>query len=704
MRILLLCVTLIWGVCASAADSMLFPRPAELTADIAFWKRVYTEVDTSSGLVHDDRDLSIVYEVMRFRPDESYSTHYYEAEARKEYYRAILARLAAGKRSDLSNEEARVLKLWPNGVDNATLTEAIANIRFQLGQSDRFREGLQRSGRWAAYIREAFASRGLPEELGLLPHVESSFNPDAYSKVGAAGMWQFIPATGQRYMHIDHILDERLDPYMSTHAAAQLLALNYAVTGSWPLAITAYNHGAAGMRRAAQSLGTRDIATIVRRYQSSTFGFASRNFYLSFLAALEVHNDADKYFPGTARDADQPLRTVRVPDFMLASTLSRALNVDLSGLRARNVMLMPPVWRGEKYVPAGYPLRLPQDVTDASRAAQALAAIPSAMRFAMQIPDEFHIVNNGDTLSGIASYYGASMSDLMVRNQLGSADFIRVGQRILLPASGQTSAAAAAALPVSMPTDGKYRVQSGETLSIVAARHGVTISALVEINDLRNANALRIGQVLLMTPPVGGASAPAAPAPMPQVRPSEAVVVKLEEAEPVSSGEAADAAGDVLATPARPATTADPVDYEVAADGTIEVQAIETLGHYADWLAIPTQRLRDVNRLSFTQSVVLGWRLKLDFSEVTTADFTTRRVAYHRALQDAFFARFHIDGMTERQVRSGDSLWSLAQAEPTLPLWLLRQYNPDLDFANLQPGTTVIIPRLVSQSKLSDSG
>ncbi|MBA2491253.1 MAG: LysM peptidoglycan-binding domain-containing protein [Gammaproteobacteria bacterium] len=655
--------------------------------------------------MHDDRDLSIVYEALRFRSDTSSTTRYYEAEARKEHYRAILSRLAAGKRSDLSGEEARVLKLWPAGVGNATLTEAIANIRFQLGQSDNFREGLRRSGRWAAYIRHAFVSRGLPEELGLLPHVESSFNPDAYSKVGASGMWQFMPATGQRYLHIDHILDERLDPYMSTDAAAQLLALNYAVTGTWPLAITAYNHGAAGMRRAAQSLGTRDIATIVRRYQSSTFGFASRNFYLSFLAALEVHNDAGKYFPDTARDGDQPLRTVTVPDFMLASTLSRALNIEVSQLRAQNFMLMPPVWRGEKYVPAEYPLRLPQGAMDASRAARVLAAIPSTQRFAMQIPDEFHIVDNGDTLSGIASRYGASMSDLMVRNQLGSADFIRVGQRILLPASGQTSAVATtAALPVSMPADGRYRVQGGDTLSIIAARHGVTTSALVAMNDLRNANALRIGQVLVMTPPAGGASAPAAPAPLSEVRPSEAVVVKLEEAEPASSGEAVAATGDVLATPARPATTADPVDYEVAADGTIEVQAVETLGHYADWLSIPTQRLRDVNRLSFSQSVVLGWRLKLDFSEVTTADFTTRRVAYHRALQDAFFARFHIDGMTERQVRSGDSLWSLAQAEPTLPLWLLRQYNPDLDFANLQPGTTIIIPRLVSQSKLSERG
>ncbi|MGH8502264.1 MAG: LysM peptidoglycan-binding domain-containing protein [Gammaproteobacteria bacterium] len=701
MKVLLLCATLFWAAWVSAeAVETPFASPPELAADIAFWKRVYTEVDTSSGLVHDDRDLSVVYEVLRFRPGSSYLARQYEVEARKDFYRAILKRLAAGKRSDLNADEARVLKLRPRDVSNTTLSQAAANVRFQLGQSDRFREGLQRSGRWAAYIRQAFVSRGLPEELGLLPHVESSFNPDAYSKVGAAGMWQFIPATGRRYMHIDHILDERLDPYASTDAAAQLLALNYAVTGAWPLAVTAYNHGAAGMRRAAQSLGTRDIAVIARRYQSPTFGFASRNFYPSFLAALEVHRDAEKYFPGVSRDPEQPLRTVTVPDFMPISTLSRALDIDPATLRAHNLMLMPPIWRGEKHVPAGYALRLPPGTVDASRAAQALAAIPSTQRFASQIPDEFHIVERGDTLSDIAGRYGVSMSDLLVRNQLGSANFIRVGQRILLSGSGQT--AVASAHPVSMAADGKYRVQSGDTLSIIAARHGVTTSALVEINDLRNANALRIGQVLAMTPPVRGAGALAAP-PIPEVRPSDAVLAKLEEAEPTPSS-AVVTAGEVLATPARPAATADPADYEVAADGTIEVQAIETLGHYADWLEIPTQRLRDINRLSFTQSVVLGWRLKLDFGKVTAADFTARRVAYHRALQDAFFARFHIDGMREQQVRPGDSLWSLAQAEPSLPLWLLRQYNPDLDFANLQPGTVVIIPRLASQANLQDQG
>ena len=121
-----------------------------------------------------------------------------------------------------------------------------------------------------------------------MPHVESSFDPYAYSKVGAAGLWQFMRSTGRRFLRIDAAVDERLDPYRATEAAAQLLSYNYRLLGSWPLAITAYNHGAEGMRRAREQLGTDDIVRIVRDYHSPTFGFASRNFYVSFLAALTV--------------------------------------------------------------------------------------------------------------------------------------------------------------------------------------------------------------------------------------------------------------------------------------------------------------------------------------------------------------------------------------------------------------------------------
>ena len=98
---------------------------------------------------------------------------------------------------------------------------------------------------------------GVPIELAALPHVESSFDPTAYSRAGAAGMWQFIRSTGLRYMRIDHIVDDRRDPFFSSVAAARLLRDNYEVLQNWALAITAYNHGQAGMRNAVRSYRDR---------------------------------------------------------------------------------------------------------------------------------------------------------------------------------------------------------------------------------------------------------------------------------------------------------------------------------------------------------------------------------------------------------------------------------------------------------------
>ena len=157
-------------------------------------------------------------------------------------------------------------------------------MRFQLGQADRFRAGLIRAGAWEDYIRQTLTDMDLPVELVALPHVESSYNPLAYSRVGAAGMWQLTRSTGRRYLRVDSVVDERLDPFRATVAAARLLEHNHDVTGTWPLAITAYNHGAAGMRRAVRKLGTNEITTIVRQYRSRTFGFSSRNFYPAFLS------------------------------------------------------------------------------------------------------------------------------------------------------------------------------------------------------------------------------------------------------------------------------------------------------------------------------------------------------------------------------------------------------------------------------------
>src|SRR5579872_1917926 len=286
----------------AAEDSM--PRPPQLERDVQFWIRVYTQVDTNSGFLHDEHNLAVVYDTLHFAPNTSPRERERLVEQDRNKYVAALRRIAAANGRPLSDDDKRILNMWGSEGTPARLLEATDEIRFQLGQSDRFRAGLIRSGAWETHIAETLANLGLPAELAVLPHVESSFNPAAYSKVGAAGLWQFMRSTGRRYMRIDGAVDDRLDPFRSTEAAAQLLAYNYHVLGTWPLALTAYNHGTAGVLRAKETLGTDDIVKIVRNYNGKTFGFASRNFYVSFLAALEVDRDPEKYFGAFDRQSE----------------------------------------------------------------------------------------------------------------------------------------------------------------------------------------------------------------------------------------------------------------------------------------------------------------------------------------------------------------------------------------------------------------
>ncbi len=783
VRSVLIVVAALASTVAAAVDQAEFARPGGLAADVTFWKRVYTEVDTRSGLIHDSRQLDVVYEVVRFSSHATRRSRARQVKKVKAHYRTVLRRLAGGKRKGLSAEESRVLVLFPEDVTNRELRNASQRLRFQLGQSDKFRAGLVRSGAWEPYIRRTLADMGLPQGLVALPHVESSFNPDAYSRVGAAGMWQFTRSTGRRYMRVDHIVDERMDPYRATVAAAQLLQHNYSVTGSWPLAITAYNHGAAGMRRAKRRLGTDDITTIVRKYRSRTFGFASRNFYVAFVAALEVSSDPDAYFGPLRRDVPTDYDLVRVPDFITVEALENSLAIDRKILRKHNRALRPPVWNGTKFVPRGFELRVPQDVLSAEPRGL-VAAIPASERFERQKPDQYHYVRRGDTLSLIATRYGVSERELVELNGLRSRHLIRAGQRLRLPVPDSAGVAVAS---TPLPADGVYVVRRGDSVSLIARRFDMSEVELLAANEIRNRNRIYPGQRLRVAaaapeaaatekarpeaPVLVAAAEPEAPEPLAAVEPqapepvaaaapeaskpmaaaepevrvaaaelpaaaaprsdavepvpepveaerelaqvalapaiaselrgpvvTEADLAEVEAAEPTSPEEA-EAIGPNLVAGMHPAPSADPSDYTVAEDGTIEVQAAETLGHYADWLEIRTQRLRDANAMRFGKPVVVGKRLRLEFSRVGPELFEQRRQAYHREMQETFFTQFQISGTEEHVVERGEALWILALRRYRVPIWLLRQYNPDLDLDKVHPGTKVVIP-LLAEAKL----
>lgn len=305
--LLLTVLTLACGV-ATAAEH--FPRPESIEPQVRFWRAIFGEYSKHQILVHDNRDLDKVYQVLDLRPYADGSMNpvmleRFEREAMEdalEEVRGVLLRLATmGPAIDgLTPQERNIRNLFGPNPSREELLEAAdgKRLRTQRGLRERFGQGLRTAERYFPQMERIFRDRGLPVELTRLPMIESCFDVRAYSKVGAAGIWQFMPTTGRLYkLRVTRKLDERRDPIASTRGAARFFDELYGGLGTWPLAITAWNHGPAGMARAVRTVGSDDIGQIVQEYDGNAFGFASRNFYAEFLAALDVEEQAHVYFP-----------------------------------------------------------------------------------------------------------------------------------------------------------------------------------------------------------------------------------------------------------------------------------------------------------------------------------------------------------------------------------------------------------------------
>jgi len=633
----------------AGGTTLLFPKPVELEPDVAFWRSIFSEYRDDEGVLHDSANLAVVYERIDMPSSLGRRERNRRVSERRQHYQQILESLASGKRDNPGPEERRVLELWGADVSDDTLRRAAGQIRFQQGLSDRFVAGLRRSGRWREHVHSEFTKYGVPAELAALPHVESSYNPDARSHVGASGIWQFTRSTGRRYMRIDHVIDERNDPFLATTAAAKLLSYNYSIVGNWPMAITAYNHGLAGVRRAMQQFGDEAYAEILRNYKGRTFGFASRNFYVAFLAAMEIDQDPGGYFPGVVPESPVLYEIIRLDEYVPANVLANALGLSERDLALYNPAMQATIWQGSKYIPRDFEVRVPRDRLRAP-AVEMLASLDAGQRFDAQLPDLFHTVARGDTLSEIADEYGTTVSTLVALNSLNSRHRIRAGQQLRLPAAGPVPVLVAANVPPEpQPEAEPVNEPAAETL----------------------------------------ANAPAIPA--------ISEVVAPPPAEETSEGILGEQVGETLIETLQSALLADPSDYSVAADQTIEVQPLETLGHYADWLGIKTQRLRDINGLAFRTPVEVGQRIRLDFSQVPADGFEELRSTYHRQQQDAFFRGHRITGVQDHVMRNGESVWVLALRRYDVPIWLLRQYNPELDLARVAAGSTIRFPLLSTE-------
>jgi membrane-bound lytic murein transglycosylase D len=438
---------------AAPAGSSLFPVPEIIKPNVAFWIRIYTEVSLQEGLLHDRDYPQVVYEKIPNGDRTGKKLSEFIDQRRKIYVDAIIA-VRDSAPAKWGAAEKRVAELFKSAPEGA-LTGAEERIRHQGGQRERFKLGLARSAMYLDTISAILKKHGVPDELKYLPHVESSFDAEAYSKVGAAGLWQFMRSTGKLYMKIDYMFDERSDPIISTNAAAKFLKANYDMLGAWPLAITAYNHGPNGIRGAVEKLGTRDIAVILQKHESASFRFASKNFYSCFVAVLQIVEKPEKYFKDIKYYPKYSATGLKLPFAMKPDALCKALGITESDFKALNPSLRPVVFSQKKTIPAGYNINVPSNIS-AEAAVAAVNRTPQPMRATPKEAAEseaegYYTIVSGDNLQGIAKRLGVPMSELAAVNNITNSSKIQVGQVLLIPSgsSGTWGATVTASKPAA---------------------------------------------------------------------------------------------------------------------------------------------------------------------------------------------------------------------------------------------------------------
>ncbi|MHB1015570.1 MAG: lytic transglycosylase domain-containing protein, partial [Desulfurivibrionaceae bacterium] len=430
---LLFCVAGV-SVAPARAGQDPFPLYDCIAPNVAFWRDIYGKYPSTQGVLHDKRDLSIIYEVLDIEgvwENGARERDHQKIERAKEKYLEILKSLASGA-APQTREEKRVAGLFGPRATPEDFRLAEDNIRFQVGQKDHFREGLIRSGAYLAEIKQIMASYGVPEDLAYLPHVESSFNYKAYSKFGAAGIWQFTESSGKQFnLDVDYAIDERRDPIRATRAAAQMLRHNYELLGTWPLAVTAYNHGINGMLRAKAAKG--DYEKIFLEHESESFKFASRNFYSEFLAAREVAKNYKAYFGPLPIEPPVNSKSVALPNYALVTDLVKHLKVNMETFKALNPALREPVFRGQKLIPKGYEVRVPRQ----DKVVRLADNIPPEILKEDQAPTNIYQVREGDTIYSIALTHGITEESLLRGNGLDDQAVICPGQNLRIPSANE---------------------------------------------------------------------------------------------------------------------------------------------------------------------------------------------------------------------------------------------------------------------------
>lgn len=349
-----------------------FRIPEILKRRTQFWFDIYTKYGEQHHVIHHTRFPWIVYKIIDL--DEHFKgkklhrwTRYHKGkrlvQKEKNRIRKTLRRLA--KRKNFRNLRGLERDLYNKligvrGSRKKVFNLAARKIRTQLGQKDFFLNGLKSSNRYLPYMEEEFRDQGLPTELTRIPFVESSFNVKAQSKVGASGIWQIMPRVGKTYFHVNKYIDERNSPLKASMAAADIMKRNYRSLKDWPLAVTAYNVGSYGVRKALKKSKSTNLPQLITRYHKGSFRFASANFYSSFLAVLHAEKYHQEIFQDLDINKEDPLRysVYQLDKKLRAKRLLKLMQIDKETFLAYNMDLKNAV-RKNAWVPKGFRLLVP---------------------------------------------------------------------------------------------------------------------------------------------------------------------------------------------------------------------------------------------------------------------------------------------------------------------------------------------------------
>jgi membrane-bound lytic murein transglycosylase D len=353
------------------ADSRINPEfhvPPGMENSVRFWLRIYTEFTTQHVVLFDDHHPEIVYEVLDFRQLAKTARngviyeivqHQRIQKAIDKYRRALnkLAKNPHPKR--LSPEQVTILAALKKAKHKHSFKDLAQNLRAQTGQRDNIIKGLLAAESFFPKMEQIFTKMGIPLELTRLALVESSFNLGATSRVGAAGVWQFMPKSGKEFLLIDdrYQIDERISPLKATVAAGRLLKRNRKTLGSWALAVTSYNHGLRGLRRipASQKRFEKLSSVFSPDRKNSPLGWASRNYYSEFLAVVHAEAYRNLFYGQPPVSNMRPIMFVRVNKPQNAMAIALEHGASVQDLR----LLNPDVKNLHKKLPKGFWLAVP---------------------------------------------------------------------------------------------------------------------------------------------------------------------------------------------------------------------------------------------------------------------------------------------------------------------------------------------------------